>query len=161
MYNHPDYFQLVEEYNKYSLWTENANELINKQIISLINLLKKKYIPSGNFDDKKSIFNKENIDKLILQLDELKTEINKPGVQRNFDLEQNFKDLGLLLDLLKVDSKINLINGLERDTGELPGPIYEYNEYIQNILKIINDISSKNVARIKIDNINTNINYIL
>jgi len=116
--------------------------------------LQKKYYPF----DKKSSFNEENIEKLTMQLDEIKKEINKPGMQRNFDLEQNSKDLGLLLDLLKDTRKINLINQLEIDTREPLGIIYEYNEYIQNILKIINDIASKNVARIKIDNINTNIN---
>lgn len=148
LYNHPDYFQLMEEYNKYSLWTENANELINKQIISFIKLLQKKYIPF----DKKSIFHEDNIQKLTEQKDDIATEVSRSGVQRNFDLEQNYKDLKLLLDLLKIESKKDLISNLNNTT------IFDYNEYIQNILKIINDIASKNVARIKIDNITVNIN---
>ena len=152
LYNHPDYFQLIEEYNKYSLWTENAEELINKQIISFIKLLQKKYIPSGKFEDKKSIFYDENIQKLTAQKGEIEPEIKRPGVQRNFDLEQNFKDLSLLLELLNDEERKNLINNLNANS------IFLYNEYIQNILKIINDISSKNVARIKIENITVNIN---
>lgn len=153
IYNHPQYFQLIEVYNKYVSWTDNAIPLIRSQINSNIINLQKKYFASDATDMdssnyfKKTFFNDKNIETLKQKLKDIDVILKSSNTtSKTYDILQNTTDLQTLIGLLEDTNKKKLIQTLVEQPS-----VDEYYIYIDSIVKIINGIMNKNAVNININ----------